>query len=231
MPDSAVDDTDIPGELLELLQLTERREPVVVEIAVWVTSGVINGSLKPGQTLNSVDIATRFGSSRTPVREALAILESVGLIEMRARKRARVASFDQATAREIFFLRAHLMASLAPLAVEKATVEDLRELGRHVAELRLHAAAGDEPHYRWAHFRFFALIVDLSGNETAKGILNSLFLRTLSVRRALADADRLAESLDFAVLLLSAFERRDGELAALLVRRSIEAAAQALERV
>lgn len=214
--------------LVRLLELSDRREPVVVEIIVWIAQGIIDGRLIPGQDLNSVELAQRFGTSRTPVREALAVLESNGLVEMRARKRSRVASFSVDQGREVFTLRAHIMAPLTRLAVERATSEDLSALDAHVETLRRLAAARDDDRYRWAHFDFFDEIVRVSGNVTARGILNSLFLRTLPVRRALSYPGRLDESLYFAELILAAAHRRDAEMAALLVRRSIQAAVDAL---
>lgn len=229
MNEAVVSATEPPEELINLLQLSERREPVVVDIAVWVALGIIQGRLRPGQDLNSVDLATRFGSSRTPVREALALLESDGLVEMRARKRPRVMSFSDQQLREIFFLRAQIMSSLAGVAMQNVSEEDLAVLGAHLELLRRHAAAQDDDRYLWAHYNFFDTIVEISGNGTARTILNSLFLRTLPVRRALARPQRLAESLYFAELTLAAFRRGDAQMAALLVKRSIQAAVDSLD--
>lgn len=228
MTETAIDTEPPPEELVNLLQLTERREPVVVDIAVWIALGIIQGRLQPGQDLNSVELAGRFGSSRTPVREALAVLESDGLVEMRARRRPRVMSFTDQQVREIFFVRAQLMSSLASIAAERATDDDLATLGGHLDVLRGLVGAGDDDGYLWAHYSFFDAIAALSGNGTARTLLNSLFLRTLPVRRALAGPRRLPESLYFAELTLSAFQRRDAQLAGLLVDRSIQAAVDAL---
>lgn len=230
MPDDATPWPDAPAELIELLKLSERREPAVVDIAVWVALAVIQGRLQPGQDLNSVDLASRFRSSRTPVREALAVLESEGLVEMRARKRPRVAAFSTEQIREIFFVRAQLMSALAQIAAERASEEDLALLSSIVDTLKQHAAADDDANYLWTHLSYFNAIVDISGNRTAKAILNSLFLRTLPVRRTLSRRGRLLESLNFAELTLAAFQRHDGELAALLVKRSIQAVLGAIER-
>ncbi|MFJ9243844.1 GntR family transcriptional regulator [Streptomyces sp. NPDC101776] len=230
MDESTARSMDAPDELIELLNLSDRREPAVVDIVVWVVRGMMEGRLSPGQDLNSVELANSVGTSRTPVREALALLESQGLVEMRARKRPRMAAFSLNEVREVFFLRAQLMSSLARLAVERATDDELVRLGSIVDSLRKYAAENDDDHYRVAHFRFFDVIVEISGNDTAREILNSLFLRTLSQRRKLSQPGRLAESLHFAELVLEAFQRRDGELVALLVRRSIEATLAAIER-
>ncbi|WP_432990230.1 GntR family transcriptional regulator [Dactylosporangium sp. CA-233914] len=220
---------DAPDELIKLLKLSERREPAVVDIAVWVALAIIQGQLRPGQDLNSVDLASRFGTSRTPVREALALLESEGLVEMRARRRPRVPLFSLEQIREIFFVRAELLAALAEVAVERVSEHDIALLRSIMEVLRQCAADDDDSNYLWAHFRYFDAIAAVSGNDTARGILNSLFLQTLPVRRALSRKGRLAESLYFAEAIFDAVQRGDGQLAALLVRRSIQAAIKAIE--
>ena len=78
---------DREADLARMLNLHERREPLVVQVATWVGLGIIEGRLRPGQDLNSVDLSHRFNSSRTPVREALMLLEQEGLVEIRARRR------------------------------------------------------------------------------------------------------------------------------------------------
>jgi DNA-binding GntR family transcriptional regulator len=231
MPESATGRTiDAPAELIELLQLSERREPAVVEIAVWVALDIIQGKLQPGQDLNSVELAARSGSSRTPVREALALLESEGLVEMRARRRPRVASLSAEQVHEIFFIRAELMAALTQVAVGRASASDVELLESLMTTMRRYAADKDDGEYLWAHYRYFDAFAAISGNGTARTILNSLFLRTLPVRRALAREARLVESLHFAELILDAVQRRDPELAGLLMRRSIQAAIEAIDR-
>ena len=51
----------------------------VADIVDSVARGIIEGRLRPGDDLNSVDLAKRFGVSRTPVREALFVLSREGL--------------------------------------------------------------------------------------------------------------------------------------------------------
>ena len=101
---------DRSAELVRLLKLNERREPAVVQVASWVGLGIIEGRLLPGEDLNSVELSHRFKSSRTPVREALMLLEQEGLVEMRARRRPRVAAFTPERVKEIYFVRQHLLS-------------------------------------------------------------------------------------------------------------------------
>ncbi len=78
---------EISSRMRRTLRLDDRREPKVAEIAEWIAIGIVEGDLAPGQDLNSVDLAKRFGTSRTPVREALMLLEQEGLVSIQARRR------------------------------------------------------------------------------------------------------------------------------------------------
>ena len=217
-------------ELVRLLKLNERREPAVVQVATWVGLGIIEGRLQPGEDLNSVELSHRFNSSRTPVREALMLLESEGLVEIRARRRPRVAAFPPERIREIYFVRQHLLALVGRLVAEVATDEEIGTLRDRLSEMEKHAAAGDIDSYFWGHVALQERMTEIAGNSTLKGILDSLALRTLILRHAsLAQPGRLAASVADQVRIFEAIERRDGELAAMLLSRATVAALQAIE--
>src|SRR5882762_1619922 len=57
---------------------------------------ILNGTLTPGSTLNQVELAPRLGVSRTPLREAIRMLQEEGLVEAEPQKRARIVGFDPA---------------------------------------------------------------------------------------------------------------------------------------
>jgi DNA-binding GntR family transcriptional regulator len=217
-------------ELVRLLKLSERREPAVVQVALWVGLGIIEGRLKPGEDLNSVELSHRFNSSRTPVREALMLLESEGLVEIRARKRPRVAAFTLERVREIYYVRQHLLALVGQLVATAATQEDLDSMRARLTRMERDAAAGDIDSYFWGHVELQEEMARIAGNETLKGILDSLALRTLILRHAsLAHPGRLAASVSDQLRIYEAIEHRDGQLAAMLLERATVAALGAIE--
>jgi DNA-binding GntR family transcriptional regulator len=217
-------------ELVRLLKLSERREPAVVQVALWVGLGIIEGRLKPGEDLNSVELSHRFNSSRTPVREALMLLESEGLVEIRARKRPRVAAFTPERVREIYYVRQHLLGLVGELVAAAATDEDLASLRSRLTRMEQDAAAGDVDSYFWGHVELQEEMSGIAGNETLKSILDSLALRTLILRHAsLAQPGRLAASVSDQLRIYEAIERRDGQLAAMLLERATVAALGAIE--
>ena len=217
-------------ELARLMKLNERREPLVVQVATWVGLGVIEGRLRPGQDLNSVDLSHRFNSSRTPVREALMLLEQEGLVEIRARRRPRVAAFTPERVRQIYEVREHLLELVGRLVAANADDDDLAELRQRVARMREQADSGDVNGYFWSHVALQERMTEIAGNATLKGILDSLALRTLILRHAsLEKPGRLPVSVAAQEQILEALEDHDADLAAMLLSRATRAAYAAIE--
>ncbi|MCT9077363.1 GntR family transcriptional regulator [Streptomyces fulvoviolaceus] len=223
-------DQDTHLVLERLLRLRDRREPLVAQIAEWVGAGIIEGRLEAGQDLNSVDLSRRFDTSRTPVREALMLLEQEGLVEMKARRRPRVAAPSLQDIRDIYQVRKNLLAMLAGLLVERASDEELTELRTRVERMRKLADDGDVDSYFWSHVLLQERMTEIVGNPTLKQILDSLALRTLMLRHlSLTRAGRLSYSVDDQERLLQACEERDGELASALIAGATVRAQRAVE--
>ncbi|MEV6160726.1 GntR family transcriptional regulator [Streptomyces sp. NPDC052052] len=223
-------DQDTHLVLQRLLRLRDRREPLVAQIAEWVGAGIIEGRLEPGQDLNSVELSRRFDTSRTPVREALMLLEQEGLVEMKARRRPRVAAPSLADIRDIYQVRRQLLSMLAGLLVERAGDTELAELRGRVEEMRKLADAGDVDAYFWSHVQLQERMTEIVGNSTLKQILDSLALRTLMLRHlSLTRPGRLAYSVDDQERLIQACEERDGELASALIAGATVRALRAVE--
>ncbi|MER5789467.1 GntR family transcriptional regulator [Streptomyces sp. NPDC001980] len=223
-------DQDTHVVLARLLRLRDRREPLVAQIAEWVGAGIIEGRLAAGQDLNSVDLSRRFETSRTPVREALMLLEQEGLVEMKARRRPRVAAPSLQDIRDIYQVRRQLLSMLAALLVERATDEEIGELRGRVEKMRGLADEGDVDAYFWSHVQLQERMTWIVGNATLKQILDSLALRTLMLRHlSLTRPGRLAYSVDDQERLMQACEERDGELAAALIAGATVRALRSVE--
>lgn len=221
---------DRSEELVRLMKLNERREPLVVQVATWVGLGVIEGRLLPGQDLNSVDLSHRFNSSRTPVREALMLLEQEGLVEIRARRRPRVAAITPERIRQIYEVREHLLELVGRLVAARANEDDLADLRQRVARMREQADRGEVDEYFWSHVALQERMTEIAGNTTLKQILDSLALRTLILRHAsLETAGRLPVSVAAQEQILQALEAHDADLAAMLLSRATRAAYAAIE--
>ncbi len=89
---------------------------------------IIDGSLTPGERLTEPVLAERLGVSRTPVREALRLLEAEALVVELPTGGVRVAPLDVADARRVYEVRARLEGLLARDACERARPADVRRL-------------------------------------------------------------------------------------------------------
>jgi DNA-binding GntR family transcriptional regulator len=200
-------------------------------VVEWVAIGIIEGRLAPGEVLSSVELSKRFSSSRTPVREALMLLEQEGLVEMRARRRPRVAQPTLQEVQDTYRVRQNLLALGARLVVQHATNGDIEEVGRRVKQLRQMADAGQVDAYFWAHVDLQEFLMQVAGNSVLKQILDSLALRTLVLRhRSLSQPGRLRESVEDQERMYRAYVDRDADLAAALMAGSTISALRAIER-
>jgi DNA-binding GntR family transcriptional regulator len=214
-----------------LIKWHGRREPLVCNIAEVIATDLIFGTLKPGAELNSVDLAERFNVSRTPVREALMLLEQEGLAVVSARKRARVASPSQGEIREIYGLRSQLLALMVRELVTKVTGEQVRALAACVDRLEAQVGAGQVDGYFRSHVEFQDLMAEYAGNRTLKRVLDSLALRTLVLRYVSASSPgRMYVGAREQRQLVEAIASRDADLAAAVITHSTLQALATVER-
>jgi DNA-binding GntR family transcriptional regulator len=202
----------------------------VAEIVDWVARGIIEGRLRPGDDLNSVDLAKRFGVSRTPVREALFALTREGLVDWSPRRRPRVAAMNLKEVREIYELRALLYGQVSLAIVEHATSEDIEALWRAHRKLAEVAAKGDVDGYFWANVALRDEEQRVSRNGVFKEVLDSLRMRTNRLRHLSTSLPgRLQRSCMDHQRLCEAYAERDGVLAAALNRSIVIGALHAIE--
>lgn len=115
---------------------------------------ILTGALAPGERLDEVALATRFGVSRTPIREALMQLASAGLIEIRPRRGAVVAELGPGTLVEMFEVMAELEGLAGRLAARRHTVADEAAIAAAHEACRTAAALGDCDAYYYENERF-----------------------------------------------------------------------------
>ena len=145
---------------------------------------IFGGQLAPGDALEEVRLANRFGVSRTPVREAITQLAQAGLITKRAHKRAVVAQLDPATMLELFEALAELEGAAVFLStarmseVEKSELKDIHEAAAE--NLRLQ---GDPNEYADLGFKFHQSVVRGCHNTALIDTTERLALRVLPYRR------------------------------------------------
>ncbi|MBW8760066.1 MAG: GntR family transcriptional regulator [Burkholderiales bacterium] len=158
-------------------RLSERlRESIEEEIAT--------GKLLPGSRLDEVELATRFGVSRTPIREALRLLLGEGLVETGPQRGAVVAQVTPQRLIEMFEVMAELEAMCARLAARRMSEGELAAVEAAHEACRGSAAARDADAYFYANERFHYAIYAASHN-------NFLFEQAAALQRKLRPYRRL----------------------------------------
>src|SRR5919202_3586825 len=94
---------------------------------------VLGGEVPPGARLGQVELAERFGISRTPVREALRRLTGEGLVDFHSNRGFRVADLGLDAVLRRMEVRSLVEPGIARLAAERRKVEDLDRLGEIIA--------------------------------------------------------------------------------------------------
>jgi len=213
-----------------VLSRGEEHDSLVIDIACTIGAEILDGTLPPACDLNSVDLADRFGTSRTPVREALVMLEKEGLVEIPPRRRPRVADHGRDEIREIYRVRAAMLGLCASEACEHASTEEIAELRAIVTLMQTAARTQDRDGYYWGNVRFHERFAELSRNRTLLRQLDSLVLRSLRFRRrTLASPERVGRSITEHAHLVVALEDRDPVLASALASANVLGALRMLE--
>lgn len=211
--------------LLKALDSGERTDSLAVEIATVLAREIIEGRLQPGDDLNSVGIATRFSTSRTPAREAIAVLERTGLVEMAARRRPRVAVFESAQIQSIYVLRAELHAMVARRVALVATPQELTQLTSFLDAMRGAVETNDVNQYFWLSFEFQSVSGDITRDTVLTKTVNSLGFSVLPLRlRSLSRPGRLQLSYEDHVRLIRAYRERDAEMAGAITKSIVVSA-------
>ncbi|MGE0714165.1 MAG: GntR family transcriptional regulator [Alphaproteobacteria bacterium] len=108
-----------------------------------VRKEILAGELAPGAALRQEEIAQRLAISRLPVREALARLESEGLVVLRPRRGYVVADLDPEDIVDLFDIRAMLEERAGRLATERRGPEDVAALEAILADIDRIGRSGD----------------------------------------------------------------------------------------
>lgn len=180
------------------------------EICQQIADAIALGEFAPGQHLEELALAARFGVSRTPIREALRQLGSMGLIEMRPNRGAVVTAMTPETLDHLFEAIGELEASCARHAagrMNEAEREALRTLHAHSREVM---QRNDVPAYDRLNLEIHALIIQGSHNPVLIETVIALHSRVSSFRRAqFRSTERMAESWAEHAVIIEALLARD----------------------
>ncbi|MEP9349871.1 GntR family transcriptional regulator [Xanthobacter sp. KR7-225] len=179
---------------------------------------LLRGELRAGDKINEQALCARFGVSRTPLREALKVLASTGLIVLSPNRGASVARITPQEIDQLFPIMGALEALAGELACARISDAGIAEIRRMHDEMVAHFRQGDPAAYmklnRAIHDAFFAA----AGNAELTQLYHNLLVRIHAVRfTAKKSPERWAEAVRDHEQMMAALEQRDGpRLAAVL---------------
>ncbi|MGW7285793.1 GntR family transcriptional regulator [Streptomyces sp. NPDC054847] len=185
-------------------------------------AAMVAGELRPGEVYSAPNLATRFGVSATPVREAMLDLAKEGLFIAVPNKGFRVTELSDRQLDEYTHIRALIeiptTADLA-LTADPAALEALRPVAEEIVTA---ATAGDLVAYIAADLRFHLGLLSLSGNQHLVEVVSDLRTRSrLYGLNALVTEGRLKASADEHLEILDALLARDRDQVAKITTRHL----------
>ena len=144
---------------------------------------ILNGELPPGERINEIRLAARFGTSRGPIREATRSLEAKGLVEVVRNRGVFIRRLPISEALEIYEIRTALFGLAARLLAARRTDAMLAELDALLTEMDDAAAAQDFDAYYPLNLRFHDSLVGSTGNATLAAEYRS-FIKKMHLFRA-----------------------------------------------
>ena len=202
------------------------------DIQQVLAADIVHGRIAPGSTLDEAGLAAQFGVSRTPVREAIRLLQMSGLVDVRPHRGAVVADLSDEQLDDMF----SVMAELEALCSRWSAVA--MGGGERQALRRLHDASavlvrdGERGRYIAANDRFHDALYEGAHSPFLAETTRNVRRRLAPFRRAQFEGPaRLARSHAEHEAIVHAIERGDADTAEAAMRRHIGVVRGAVDRL
>ena len=193
---------------------------------------VYDGDLKPGDKVAEKALCETMGVSRTPLREALKVLASEGLLELLPNRGARVAKLTAADVDEMFPVMGALEALAGELACARMTEAQLAEIKALHYQMALHHTRGERADYFRLNQKIHERIMAAAGNGLLVGMYEGLAGR---IRRARYLSSITSGRWDQAMAeheeILAALETRDGRRLAKVLKDHLHNKCEAVKEI
>jgi len=182
----------------------------IVEV---LREAIVRQKIRPGERITELEVAERFGVSRTPIREAFRQLESEGFLTIMPRKGAVASSIEEKDIRDFYEIRGVLEGYAARQAVARMTEKDIFRLEQLNKEIRHCAECQDVSGMTRAHNAFHELILEVCDNRKIKQVVGGLVRQFLRFRFYVASLVHVEEILRGHADIVAAIRSGDGERA------------------
>lgn len=200
----------------------EVRKPLREEVYTLLRQAIANGRLPAGTRLVETEVAEQLGVSRTPVREAIRMLESEGLVGCVPRKGYVVCDFSAEEVEQIFGIRQVLEGYAGRLATARISAADLAKL-QEIYERSLQCLEQESATLLCQlNTEFHDLLIAASQNKRLVELIDSLRHALLSYRLAcLNDPNERRRAVAGHKAILEALWRKDPAAVEELIKKHI----------
>jgi len=203
--------------------------PLYEDVADRLREQIFSKHLAPGSWLDEQSLAEEFGISRTPMREAIKVLASEGLVTIKMRRGAYVTEVARTDLEQIFTILSLLEGQAAKETATKATEAELNQLDDLHHRLEKAAADRDLEQFFEVNVKFHELIQEIAGNKWMNGVIADL-RKVLKLHRkdSLTSTGRLQNSLVEHREILRSLLKRDEQAAETSMRKHLARGLEAL---
>jgi DNA-binding GntR family transcriptional regulator len=203
--------------------------PLSQEVAQRIRDMIRKGLVRKGDRIIEKQFCQSLGISRTPLREALRILSSEGLIDLVPNKGAYVAQPSMREIRELFEVMSILEGTCARVVAEKMTESELEKIEKLHEKLEKHYEERDHEKYLKVNQRYHVLLQEMTGNKVLNDVVNGLRDKILLYRyRQLYQRDRFRASMNEHRALMEALRTRDPIAAESIMKKHLMNQCEAL---
>jgi DNA-binding GntR family transcriptional regulator len=195
-------------------------------IANTLREAILRGILQEGQSLRQDEIATQFGVSRIPVREALRQLEAEGLVTFHLNRGAMVSVLSPNEVQEICEIRSALELTAIQLAIPNLSESDLEKAGMILDEINRIKDATDWAKQNW---EFHAALYTQANRPRLLKMIQNLHTNLFRYAHRQMGQDYLERTQKEHYQLLDACRQKDTKTAVRILKRHIDAAANQLQ--
>ena len=182
------------------------------EVAELLRQRIFRRELEPGSWIDETRLAEEYGISRTPLREALKVLATEGLVTMKMRRGAYVTEVSEQDMTEVYHLLALLESDAVGVVAQSASEAQLRELQALHQELA--GAVADRDRFFAVNERFHTRVLEIAGNKWRNQMVADLRkVMKLKRQQSLLKSGRIEESLQEHAQVLDALLARDASAA------------------
>jgi DNA-binding GntR family transcriptional regulator len=200
-----------------------------------LTEAIITGELQQGQKLSEADLATRYGISRGPLREAIRQLEGMRLVKRVPHAGARVIRLDMSAMADLYRVREALEGMACRMAAEQMTTDEISTLFKllDAHEKQIDKTDGESYFQSEGDFDFHFHIALGSRNQMLIDLLIGELYQLLRMCRYQTSSlrNRTHLALNQHRQITEAIADGDGDLAELLMRRHISGAWKSISRM